>query len=199
MNNHPIMALGSGQGSTIEFFCEKMILEKAPFEIKALVADQPKSGVVKVAKTFNIPCYVVEYKNKDFKLWDKELCQILLSYKPQLILLAGFLKKIGPVVLNHFENKIINSHPALLPEFSGHGMYGLKVHQAVIQEQKTQTGVTIHIVNQNYDEGQILAQKKIPVQKGESALELEKKVKKIEKDFYFETVVKILKGEIPIP
>ena len=198
MNNYPIVALGSGQGSTIKFFCKKIALQKYPLEIKALVTENPNSGLIEVAKKFDLPYHIVEYQNKDFQDWDKKLNQILLSYKAQLVLLAGFLKKIGPEVLNQFKNKIINSHPSLLPEFSGPGMYGAKVHQAVIHKKSKQTGVTIHIVNKNYDEGPILAQKKIPVKTGETALELEKKVKKIEKDFYFKTVLKIAMGEISL-
>lgn len=199
MSDYSIVALGSGQGSTIEFFCKKIQLKKFPFEIKALVTENPKSGIVEIAKKFKLPCHIVEYKGKDFKLWDKELCQALLLYEPRLVLLAGFLKKIGPAVLGEFENKIINSHPSLFPEFSGQGMYGLKVHQAVIREKKRQTGVTIHTVNKNYDEGPIIAQKKIPIKKEKNALELERRVKRIEKKFYFETVLKITRGEIPFP
>ena len=191
MNDYPVVALGSGQGSTIEFFCKKSQSDKQALKIKALVTDSPHSGLLKIAEKFQIPCHIVEYKNKAFQDWDRELNQILLSYKPQMIVLAGFLKKIGPLVLSQFPGRVINSHPSLLPEFSGPGMYGLKVHQAVIHEKKNYTGITIHIVNKNYDEGPILAQKKIPVQKGLSPLDLEKKVKKLEKSFYFETVIKL--------
>ena len=198
MNNYPVVALGSGQGSTIEFFCRKIQIEKPPFAIKALVTDRSNSGLVKIARAFQLPCHVIGYNNKSVVEWDQALQEVLLSYKAHWILLAGFLKKIGPLVLQKFPNRILNSHPSLLPEFSGQGMYGLKVHQAVLQAKKKETGVTIHIVNKNYDEGPLLAQKKIPIQKGETALELEKRVKKIEKEFYFETLLKIIKGDIAL-
>ena len=198
MNNYSVVALGSGQGSTIEFFCRKIQVEKPPFAIKALVTDRSRSGLIKIAKTFQIPCHIINYKKEKAEQWDKELRQVLRSYKAQFILLAGFLKKIGPLVLHEFPNRILNSHPSFLPEFSGPGMYGFKVHQAVLQAKKKETGVTIHIVNKNYDEGPLLAQKKIPIQKGETALELEKRVKKIEKEFYFETLLKIIKGDIAL-
>lgn len=198
MNICPVVALGSGQGSTIDFFCKKVVSDNPPFQIKAIITENPHSGLVNVADKFNLPFHIVEYKNRNFQLWDKKLCQALLLHKPQLILLAGFLKKIGPLVLNRFPNRIINSHPSFLPEFSGPGMYGSKVHQAVIDSKKSYTGVSIHVVNQNYDEGAVLAQKKILIQKGETALTLEKKMKKIEKDFYFETVLKVLKGDISL-
>ena len=188
-----VVALGSGQGSTIDFFCKK--IEKSPsppFQIKALATDQPKSGLLAVARRFKIPCHVAPLKNKSFAEWDQELCRILTQYKPRLVLLAGFLKKIGPAVLSRFEGRIINSHPALLPEFSGPGMYGRHVHEAVVRAGKKQTGISIHIVTADYDEGPVLAQKKTPVLPNESALALEQKVKRIEKEFYFKTAVQIL-------
>ena len=188
-----ILAMGSGQGSTIEFFLKQTALRQNPaFKIVALVTENPNSQIPTIAKTYHLPCHIVKYKDKDFKVWDKELCKTLLSYKPELIVLAGFLKKIGPKVLNQFKNKIINSHPSLLPKFAGPGMFGLKVHQAVIKAQQTQTGVSIHVVSPNYDEGPILAQKKIPVKKTDSPLELEHRVKKIEKQFYYQTILKII-------
>ena len=188
----PIVMLGSGTGSTIDFFCEKSKKRELPAQIVSIIADHFKAGVLSVAKKHQIPFHVVEYKKKEFHIWDKELSEILLFYQPQLILLAGFLKKIGPTVLNNFKNKILNSHPALLPDFSGPGMYGLRVHQAVIKQKRKETGVTIHLVNENYDEGPILCQKKIKVFPEETALELEKRVKSLEKTLYLKTVSKII-------
>lgn len=195
-----IVALGSGKASTIEYFCQKIISEKSPlFKIKALLTENPHSGVVTLAKKFNLALHIIEYKSKSFADWDKELSDTLSIYQPQWILLAGFLKKIGPVVLEKFNNKIINSHPALLPEFGGKGMYGSKIHQSVIQQKKKNTGITIHIVNEEYDKGPLLNQKKVAVKAGESAEELEKRVKKIEKEFYFETLTQMAEGKIIIP
>ena len=187
-----IVALGSGKGSSIEFFCQKIQKEKPNFKITALITENPQSGLLKVAKKFNLPCHIIKYDKNNFSSWDQKLLETLKLYKPDLILLAGFLKKIGPTVLKQFPNQIINSHPALLPDFGGAGMYGSKVHQALIQAKKRQTGVSIHKVNAEYDKGLILSQKIIPIKENETALELENRVKKIEKPFYFETVRQIL-------
>ena len=188
-----IVALGSGEGSTIEFFCQKIQKEQSNFKITALITDNPQSGLLKTAKKFKLDCHVILYDKKNQTVWDQKICEALIVYKPDLILLAGFLKKIGPVVLKRFPKQIINSHPALLPHFGGAGMYGAKVHQAVIKAKESKTGVSIHRVNTDYDRGLILAQKTIPVKKNETALELEKRVKQIEKAFYFETICQILK------
>ena len=191
-----IVALGSGEGSTIEFFCQKIQEEKPNFKITALITENPQSGLLKIAKKFKLVCHVIPYDKKDFTVWDQKLCETLLLYKASLILLAGFFKKIGPVVLNQFPNQIINSHPSLLPDFGGSGMYGSKVHQAVIKAKKTKTGVSIHKVSAEYDKGLILSQKTIPIKKNETALNLEKKVKRIEKPFYFETITHILNKKV---
>ena len=191
-----IVALGSGKGSTIEFFCQK-IQEKNPnFKITALITENPKSGLLKIAKKYNLPYHVIEYNKQNFTSWDQKIYKTLISYNPSLIVLAGFLKKMGPIVLSHFPTQIINSHPSLLPQFGGPGMYGLKVHQAVIKAKELKTGISIHRVNSEYDKGMILAQKTIPIKKNETALELEKRVKEIEKPFYFETVYNSLKKNL---
>ncbi len=193
---YSIVMLGSGAGSTIDFFCRKMKSEELPANIAAIITDNPKANVVSVAKKFHIPCCIIPFKEVEKEDWDSKLCQILLNYQPELILLAGFLKKIGPQTLSKFENKIINSHPALVRDFSGLGRYGSHIHQAVIDENKKETGVTIHLVNENYDEGRILKEEIIRVEKGEKASDLEEKVKKIEKEVYFKTILQIISGEM---
>ncbi|MCZ0931528.1 MAG: formyltransferase family protein, partial [Oligoflexia bacterium] len=102
-----IVALGSGKGSTIKFFCQKIQKEKPNFKITALITENPQSGLLKTAKKFNLPCHVIRYDKQNFTAWDQKLCDTLILYKPSLILLAGFLKKIGPIVLNQFPNQII--------------------------------------------------------------------------------------------
>ena len=129
--------MGSGKGSTIDFFCQKIQEEKAPFKITALITENPNSGLLQTAKEFKLAGHVIPYDKEHKKEWDQQLCETLLLYKPSLIVLAGFLKKIGTAVLKQFPNQIINSHPALLPDFGGAGMYGLKVHQAVLKAKRT--------------------------------------------------------------
>lgn len=175
-----IIGLGSGQGSTLEFFCEQVQKNKT-FVVDALVTDNSQSRLIQVANKFKIPCHQIAYDKKNPSVWDEKLCQVLKSYEPSLIILAGFLKKIGPQVLRQFPHKIINSHPSLLPDFGGAGFYGLKVHQAVLSAGKKETGISIHLVNQDYDRGRILDQLIIPIKKNETAKELEIRIKQQEK------------------
>jgi len=187
-----LVALGSGQGSTIEFFCQQSQKQSCLFTIKAIVTDNAQSKLLEIAKNFKIPCHILPYDKKNLKLWDEELCRLLSSYDPSFIILAGFLKKIGAKVIKKFPNQIINSHPSLLPDFGGAGFYGLKVHQAVLSEGKKETGISIHLVNSEYDKGKVLNQLVIPVRHKESPEELQKRVKNKEKLFYYQTLQKLL-------
>jgi len=196
-----IVTLGSGHGSTIEFFCRQIQRLKerdgvAPFIIKVIVTDNPRSRLLNIAQKFKIPCHVLPYDKENPNLWDENLCQILNSYDPSLIALAGFLKKIGPKVIKSFPNKILNSHPALLPKFGGPGFYGLKVHQAVLKAGEKQTGLSIHFVDSEYDKGPVLRQLFIPIQEKDSPEDLEKRVKEKEKPFYFQTLAELLSEKV---
>ena len=193
-----LVMLASGAGTTVSAFCKAGEEGRLPAQIAAVITNENKAGVISVAKKNQIPCAVIKYQKENAQDWDQCLLKALKKQNPDLILLAGFLKKIGPAALSHFKNRILNSHPALLPEFSGRGMYGRRVHSAVIANKKTETGVTIHLVNENYDEGRILAQKKLPVFPKETAATLEKRVKTMEKELYIQTVKKILCGDISL-
>ena len=107
------------------------------------------------------------------------------------IILAGFLRRLGPCFLSAFKNKVINSHPSLLPKFGGKGMYGSYVHQAVFQAGEKQTGITIHYVNEEYDQGGVIDQKTLPVFPHDTPESLEERVKQAEKLFYAETIKKL--------
>ena len=190
--------LGSGVGTTIDYFCTELPTKDLKTSVVAVISDRKNSGVERVAKKHSIPFQLIEYKKAEQNEWNEKLLEVVTSYKPNLILLAGFLRKIPPSFLSHFPRSVINSHPSLLPDFSGKGMYGSLVHEAVIKAKKNQTGVSIHIVDEDWDKGSLLGQKTLAVFSGETALELEKRVKKIEKEFYLHIVFKIISKEIKL-
>ena len=118
----------------------------------------------------------------------------LQSVNPDLIVLAGFLKKIPADVINEFNKRIINIHPSLLPKYGGKGMYGLKVHEKVIENKEKETGFTIHYVDKNYDEGDIIFQKKLVI-KTKNPIQLAKEVLKMEHKHYPEIILKCLNDD----
>ena len=187
MNKPRLAFFCSGQGTTFEY-----LAGQSQFQTVCLITNTKKAPVLKKAQSLSIPYSIFcpdQYKSMD--LWDRDVLKYLKSKNIDLVILAGFLRRIGPRVLSSFKNKVINSHPALLPQFGGQGMYGIHIHKAVHQAKKKTTGVTIHYVNEEYDEGAIIAQKKINILENDTPESLEKKVKKLEKTFYAKVIEQI--------
>ena len=130
---------------------------------------------------------------------DREIVDVLLAHDVNLVILAGYMKKIGPVTLATFPTRIINIHPGLLPEYGGQGMYGRRVHEAVIASGDKVTGVTVHVVDPVYDNGPILAQTKIPVKQEDTVDSLAERVLAVEHEFYVDTIGRIIRGDIKLP
>ncbi len=124
----------------------------------------------------------------------EDVLNILKASKPDLIVLAGFLWKFPEFILNEFKNKVINIHPALLPKYGGKGMYGMHVHEAVVAHKETETGITIHYVNENYDEGAVIFQAKCKVLPLDSAEDVATKIHELEMEYFPKVVEKLLKG-----
>ena len=129
---------------------------------------------------------------------DAAIAEKLRLNKINIVILSGYMKLIGPRTMEAVSGKVINIHPALLPRHGGKGMYGRHVHQAVKDNGDIETGCTIHLVNQKYDEGQILAQHVVMVEPNDSVDDIEERVKAVEPDFYVATLKKIIKGDIQL-
>ena len=142
-----------------------------------VVSNNPNAYALERAKNSNIPTYIISGKDKDEI--DIELESVLDDYNVDLIVLAGYLKLIGNRLISKYT--IINTHPSLLPKFGGKGMYGMNVHKAVIEAKEKFSGPTVHFVNNNYDEGNIISQAKIKLSNDETPESLAKKVQEVEK------------------
>ena len=124
--------------------------------------------------------------------FDLALSELLIKHKVDLIVLAGFLKKIPPSVINYFNKKIVNIHPSLLPKYGGRGMYGSIIHNKVIENNEIETGISIHYVSENYDSGEIIFQKKIQLNRDDTAKTVEKKIHILEYEFYPQVIQSLL-------
>jgi len=165
-----------------------------------VISNNRDSGAMARARNEKIPAfYLSGNTHPDLEELDLEIADTLLSHEVDLVVLAGYMKKIGPVTLATFPSRIINVHPCLLPGYGGSGMYGMRVHEAVIASGDKESGVTIHIVDEIYDNGPILAQTKVPVKKEDTAEILAHRVLNAEHAFYVETIDKIIRGEIALP
>ncbi len=168
-------------------------------QIVLLISNNPSSGAVKFAMQKSIDYDIINsFRYPDFNDLNKQYELVLKYYKVELILLAGFIKKIPINLIKIFENKIINIHPSLLPKFGGKGFYGIKVHESVIKSRDKITGATIHFVNEQYDKGLIIMQKKIKVHDNDTPQSLSKRVLKIEYELYLEVVGLLCDNKIEI-
>lgn len=127
---------------------------------------------------------------------DETILKCLLEYRVDLVVLAGYMKKVGSLILSRFEGRVINIHPSLLPKYGGRGMYGLRVHESVLAAGESQTGATVHLVDEDYDRGLILAQEKVSIKPGDTAATLAARVLEVEHKLLVETLSKIIRGEI---
>lgn len=130
---------------------------------------------------------------------DAEILQTLVSHAAEIVLLAGYMRKLGPQTLAHYSGRILNIHPALLPKFGGEGMYGAHVHAAVLAAGEKETGVTIHLVDGEYDHGRVLAQSSVPVQPDDTVATLAQRVLAREHSFLVETLQHIMTGNLVLP
>lgn len=161
-----------------------------------LISNNPDSKALNWARDLGIRSAIINATNAQDP--DRAIADLLSDLEIDMVICSGYMKLIGPKTIASVHGAVLNVHPALLPKYGGQGMYGRHVHQAVFDNQDTETGITIHLVDGEYDHGKILAQKRLPVLSGESVESIEGKVKAAEPDFYIETLQKILSGEISL-
>lgn len=164
-----------------------------------VISNNPDSLALVRAKSEGIPSYYRSQKtHPDSDELDSEILNILKKHSVNIIVLVGYMKKIGKRVLEEYRGRILNIHPALLPKYGGRGMYGNRVHEAVLANKEKVTGVTIHIINEEYDNGTILNQCKIPVYDDDTVDTLSKRVLQKEHEIFVETLQKINRDEIKL-
>jgi phosphoribosylglycinamide formyltransferase-1 len=165
----------------------------------AVISNNSGSMALARAVRERIPAYHLSAKtHPDPARLDRSMLEILDRHQTDWIILAGYLRKLGPQVLNAYRGRILNIHPALLPKYGGEGMYGAALHAAVLAAGERETGVTIHQVDETYDHGKIIAQCKVPVERGDTPESLAERVLRREHTFLVETLGRILNEEIVI-
>ncbi|MDF1874408.1 phosphoribosylglycinamide formyltransferase [Sulfurimonas sp. SAG-AH-194-I05] len=157
--------------------------------IVLVISNNSNAVALQKAKDYKIKNYLINTQNT--KNPEEAMHELLKQYNCDYVLLAGYMKKISSLITNNF--KVLNSHPSLLPKYGGKGMYGKFVHEAVIKNNETTSGVTVHEVNEKYDDGKIIIQKKLILASNENAQTLEKKIKQLEQIAVVEAFQKCLK------
>ena len=186
-----IVIFASGSGTNAENII-KYFETKEIGTVVSVFTNNPNARVIERAKNFQIP---TEIFSKEELIQGKVL-QKLIDLTPDLIVLAGFLLKLPKSMIESYPNKIINIHPALLPKYGGKGMYGMNVHKAVVENHEKETGITIHFVNENYDEGNIIFQKSVLLTKSDSPESVAEKIHELEQQYFPSIVEEVLNSKI---
>ena len=188
MSKHKIAILVSGTGTNavniIEYFEKNSVAD-------VVLVISNKTDALAVEKAQNKGVKTVVFNNESFKKSGVVL-DYLMSQSVDFIVLAGFLIKISNDIIHAYPNKIVNLHPSLLPKYGGKGMYGKRVHRAVIEAQESESGISIHFVNKDYDKGAIIFQAKVNVEKGDSVEVLTKKIQQLEHRFFPKVIEQVI-------
>jgi len=168
--------LASHNGSGFSAIYKAILEEKLNIQITLIISNNTNATVLQNAKKYNLNNFLINSKTDENP--DEKIYSLLKEYECEYIFLSGYMKKLSSKVINEF--KVLNSHPSLLPKYGGSGMYGKFVHEAVIKNAEKESGVTIHEVSEEYDEGKILLQKKLTLSQNESVESLELKIKQLE-------------------
>ena len=193
---YKIAVFVSGRGSNLKAILDRLSQIENNAEVACVISDKIECPAFELVGSKNIPTYSVSQNYDESYISYAELVQTLAKLEIDLIVLAGFLKKIPEVLLEEFEGKIINIHPALLPAFGGKGMYGLNVHKAVFNKSCQISGATIHFVDKVYDNGKIIAQSCVDISDVNSPEEIAEKVLAIEHKLLPDVVVKLSENKV---
>ncbi|OSZ82420.1 phosphoribosylglycinamide formyltransferase [Chitinophagaceae bacterium IBVUCB1] len=180
---HSLIIFASGRGSNAQAIID-YFKANGKARVSLIVSNKADAGVLDIARKENIPYIVVDKQT----VKEVALVQQIEAHNPSLIILAGYLWKVPDSILNAFPNKIINVHPALLPAYGGKGMYGHHVHEAVVANAEKESGITIHYVNEHYDEGSIIVQARCCLAKEDTPDSLAQKIHKLEHFFFPRTI-----------
>ncbi len=191
-----IAVLVSGRGTNLQAIIDACENGFIPGKVVCVISNVEKVYALERAQRYNIPNFVISHKNKNRVEFEKEIIKKLEEFKPDLICLAGFMRILTPYFIKYYQNRIMNIHPALLPAFKG--LYGEKVHQAVIESGAKFSGCTVHFVTEDVDGGPIIIQRIVPVEDEDTPETLAKKVLKEEHIAYPMAIRLFAEGRLKI-
>jgi phosphoribosylglycinamide formyltransferase-1 len=190
--------LASGNGSSARAIVAAIDAGALDAEARLLVSNNKSAAALAFAAEAGMPALYIATQ-ADPQGADERLADAMTAHGVELIVLSGYLRQLGPRTLARYGGKILNIHPGPLPAFGGHGMYGRRVHEAVIAADVAESGICIHLVDEEYDRGPVIARRIVPVVAGDTAESLEARVTALEPEFYVETLRQIAEGSIVLP
>ncbi len=191
--------MASGSGTTLQAIIDASTVGTLAADVVAVVGNNSASGARRRADRHGIPfVHLSSVTHPDPDDLDRAIAKTLDDYEPDLVVLAGYMKKLGERTLAMFPERIINTHPSLLPRHGGQGMYGSRVHAAVLASGDARTGISVHLVDAGYDTGRVLAQREVDVLPGDDIASLTARVQASERPFLIEVLQRIATGDITL-
>jgi len=195
-----VAVLASGSGSNLQALLDRFNARRgAPARVELVVASRAGAGALERAARAEVVSEVLDVRELGVEALAERLLGMLEAHRIELVVLAGYLQLVPEVVVRRFAGRILNIHPALLPAFGGHGMYGMRVHRAVLASGATISGATVHWVDEAYDTGRILAQWPVPVLPGDTPEMLAARVLRVEHLLLPAVVEQIARGGVATP
>jgi phosphoribosylglycinamide formyltransferase-1 len=183
-----IVIFASGNGSNAENII-KYFLKKGTAEVVAVFSNNRTAKVLRRAHDLEVKAL---HFDREALYESDDVLNLLKDIKPDLIVLAGFLWMFPKKIIKRFPNKIINIHPALLPKYGGKGMYGMNVHKAILEQKEVETGISIHYVNDKYDEGELIFQTTTAIEANDTVEDIAEKIHQLEYEFFPKVIEKLL-------
>ncbi|MCR5880416.1 phosphoribosylglycinamide formyltransferase [Phenylobacterium sp. J367] len=190
--------LASNNGSSARGIVNAIRGGELAADASLLVSNNRKAPALDWAANLGLPALAIPTQ-ADPDAADARLAEEMAAHGVDLIVMSGYLRKLGPATLRRYRGRILNIHPGPLPAFGGHGMYGRRVHEAVIAAKAPESGVCIHLVDEEYDRGPVIARRSVPVEPGDTAETLEARVTGVEPEFFVATLRRIASGELALP
>ncbi|HLY76827.1 MAG TPA: phosphoribosylglycinamide formyltransferase [Thermoplasmata archaeon] len=191
--------LASGEGTTLEALAEQAAGGHVPARIALVLSDRPTASVLEKARRRGLATAVLPVKGTPEETWTARATQILTEAGVELVVLAGFLSILPLSFTKAWEGRAVNVHPSLLPRYGGKGLYGDRVHAAVLAAGDAETGATIHLVTQEVDGGPVLAQQRVLVEPGDTPESLRRRVQAAERVALYSVIAHFAEGEWPLP
>jgi phosphoribosylglycinamide formyltransferase 1 len=191
--------LASHEGTTLQALIDGLA-RRPEAAVAIVISNNGDSGALRRAGAAGIAtAHLSGHTHPDPDALDAAITETLSSHGVELLILAGYMKKLGARTLSAFAGRILNTHPALLPKFGGQGMYGMHVHRAVLAAGEKVTGVSVHVVTAEYDAGPVIAQREVPVAPADTPESLAERVQAVERRLLVDVVLDVARGRISLP
>ncbi len=195
----PFAVLASGAGTTLDALAAEVEAGRLPARIVLVVSDRPGAPVLEKAHGHGLPTLALPARGVEPEAWGERLSAELDARGAELVVLAGFLKILPAGWVERWHGRAVNVHPSLLPRYGGPGMYGERVHAAVLAANEPETGVTVHLVTTDVDGGPVVAQERVPVLAGDTPALLRARLHPVEVRLLAATIRRFAEGTLPLP